>query len=194
MKLPRLIGLGLALLTQVWAMELETHTVEGNEKTFGADFSILRPKDWVERSPKTGGVVAGFYATPHGPGDNMTLVVPSRQRVSPVPVTKAEFKEFFDHPMMEKAIAAAMPSAKVKITGKQWLPDHKYPAGYVEYDAIMPTPTGEIPVQVRTYIVYLEKVMVQVQFYRLSEDGSDRRKAFEPEMRRIMASLEMIKK
>ncbi|MES2695313.1 MAG: hypothetical protein V4773_17690 [Verrucomicrobiota bacterium] len=195
MKHLRMIFVGIVLAAQAGALELETFKVEGDVKTLGVDFSISRPKGWEPRPVKPGSaVIAAFWSTPQGLGDNLSLVVPGKQNLKRDAVTKSQFKSFFEHPQMEKSVAAGMPFAGVKFTAKQFLADYKYPAGYLDYDATLKAPTGEQMVRVRNYIVYLGNVMLQVQFYLIQEGEADRLKAFEPEMHRIVDSLEFTKK
>lgn len=189
----RWVAVSLVLVAQAWALEMERFQVKDNPKALGVNFSLLRPKTWVERarvSPSPS-VVAAFWSTPQGLGENMTLVIPHTQNLKRRAITKSEYKKAFEHSQMEKAIAAAMPFAEVNFVGKQFLDAYKFPAGYIDFDAKATLPNGGLQaVRVRNYILYLGNVMLQVQFYLIPQGGEDRVKAFEPEMTKIIESLE----
>ncbi|HEY1111472.1 MAG TPA: hypothetical protein VGE76_22645 [Opitutaceae bacterium] len=189
----RWVAVSLVLAAQAWALEMERIQVKDNPRTLGVDFSLLRPKAWAERARvgPSPSVIVAFWSTPQGVGDNMTLVVPGNQNAKRRAVSKAEYKKAFEHPQMERAISAAMPFAEVHFVRKQLLENYKYPAGYLDYDAKATLPGGGLQsVRVRTYIVYLGSVMLQVQFYLPQAGGEDRLKTFEPEMTKIVESLE----
>jgi hypothetical protein len=189
MKRAWIMVVWLALTQGAVAVEFETFTTVGNPKTFGVDFMIDHPKAWQVRPAQPGGV-AIFWSTPAGPGDSMSLIIPAGQNLEKHDVTKEEFRPLFDDPRMEKTIVAAMPGAV--FIRKVYLEDYKYPAGYIDYVIKLKMPNGELTVKVRNYIVYLGKVMLQVQVYLLQDPGPDRIEGYAAELKQIIDSLVII--
>jgi hypothetical protein len=179
-------ALALALAPCCAAIELETFTSKGNARTLGIDFSIGRPKEWVSRLGISSGSVAAFWKAPTGLVDSVSVIFP-RTAGSGEPVTKEEFGATFDNPQLEQALGRSM--ANAKFVRKVNLQDYKYPAGFIEYTAKYKLPVGEADVRIRNYLVYLGRVMVQIQFYLVQDAGEDRLKEFDDEMKQILDSL-----
>ena len=170
------------------AIELETYVAKGNPRTFGVDFSIGRPKAWVDRKTGDTRQLAVFWKTPTGLVDSMTLIVPPTQ-TRDGKVTKEDFKEMFANPQLEKMLGRSLTSAT--FLRKVNLEDFKFPAGFLEYVTKFKLPTGEREVKVRNYLIYLGSVQIQVQFYLVQEGGEDRLKEFDAAMNQIVETLEM---
>jgi hypothetical protein len=179
-----------AVLHSALAIELETFTAKRSGQTLGIDFSIDYPKEWTGRRPTGGATVASFWSTPSGMGDSMALIVPHEQNLNKRDVTKADFEPHFENPLMEKTIGAMLPGAV--FLKKKFLADYKFPAGYLDYELKLKLPTGQQRIRVRNYIIYLRKVMLQVQFYLVQDDGPNRLAIFADEMQEIVDSLKLL--
>lgn len=188
----RWIAVSLVLVAQAWAIELERFQVKDHPKALGVNFSLLRPKTWAERPARVNpAVITAFWSTPQGLGDSMTLVIPAHQNLKRRAVTKAEYQKAFQHRQMEQAIAGSMPFADVNFTGKKLLEGHKFPAGYLDYEAKAPLPSGGLQaMRIRIYVVYLGSAMLQVQFNLIQNGNDNRIEAFAPDMAKIIESLE----
>lgn len=169
------------------AEEMETFTARGHPRASGLDFAISFPKQWNGRRPMGGSTVAAFWTTRQGPGDSMSLIVPSGQNVSKRDVTKDEFRGVFESPALEKGVIGMLPNAT--FGRKELLPDYKYPAGFLDYSFKVKTPTGELTVQCRNHLVYLGKLMLQVQFYFVQDGDVDRREEYASLMNDVLESL-----
>lgn len=188
----RWIAVSLVLVAQASAIELVRLQVKDHPKALGQTFSILRPKTWAERPERANpAVITALWSTPQGAGDSMTLVIPANQNPKLRAVTKADYKKAFDSWKMEQAIGASMPFADVNFLGKKLLENHKFPAGYLDYEAKALTPSGGMQaMRMRVYVVYLGSVMLQVQFNFMHNGNENRLEAFAPDMAKIIESLE----
>jgi hypothetical protein len=190
MKVVPLLVLSLILVGRVVAIDLEKFTARNDPNTFGVDFSIGRPKSWVPRPPNSGAVVAAFWETPQRLCDSMSLVVPKGQNLNKRDVTKNEFRPIFEDPQLEQVIGQMLPGST--FIRKQYLADYKFPAGFIDYSLTLKLPDGEHHLRVRNYLVYLRKVMLQVQFYLVQDAEPDRLTLFAKEMEQIVNSLELL--
>jgi hypothetical protein len=190
MKFALVALLAIVVVQAASAVELETFTLKGNARTLGVDFSIGRPKDWVDRMGVSSSAVAAFWKAPRGLVDSMSIIFP-RTKTSTAIVTKEEFRDTFDNPQLAEMLGRSLLNAK--FVRKVNLEDFKYPAGFLEYSGKYRLPTGEADVRIRNYLVYLGSVMVQIQFYLVQDSGEDRLKEFDGAMQQIIDSLVWLK-
>lgn len=186
----RILLLAVFILSSARAIELEPFTAQGNPKTLGINFTVGHPKEWTSRPTNSPAVIAAFALNPEGLSDSMTLVVPRGQNLSKRDVTKEEFRPLFESPEMEKIMGQSLPGSTM--IQKKYLADFKYPAGFLDYSLTLKLPGGEQTLRVRNYIIYLRKVMLQVQFYLVQDSGPNRLAIFSNEMTQIVQSLQLL--
>lgn len=188
----RWVAVSCVLVAQAWAIELVRMQVKDHPKALGQNFSILRPKTWAERPERANpAVIAALWSTPQGAGDSMTLVIPANQNPKLRAVSKTDYRKAFESWKMEQAIGASMPFADVTFLGKKLLEGHKFPAGYLDYEAKALLPNGGMQaMRMRVYVIYLGSVMLQVQFNFMQNGNESRLEAFAPEMAKIIESID----
>jgi hypothetical protein len=191
MRLVKVMALLAAVSTHCFAFDLVTHTVKGDPRTFGVDFQIGRPKEWVERPSAQKLVLATFWSTAAGPGDCMEIAVGSK--VATHAMTAVEFKSMFTLPYARTFVRRMTQrlGSWVTLSGQPVvLDDFEFPAGYFEY-LMRPQQTRE-PVDVRVYVIYVERTILEIQFYFLQPPGPIRLRSFDRELDQIVRSLERL--